>query len=300
MNSLLQCLFSTLKLRDYFITNAYKNEKNSNSRYEGQFAETFADLFKKICSTGINREDTKRFFDLFGKLISKFNSAWVQEDPQEFWLHFRKCLYQDLENGGTSQIKELFQGRYEMYTECDNESCTVKHYLTSDTDLQELHVYLKKSASSCNLEDLVENLQKPSSYTAKENCNKCGSKARKNVAFVSVLPQVLIMQLCRFNDDSTKSKIHITFPLNFNSSAYFPDAEERAEYNLYAVCYHIGNTTTSGHYMASCKIGDQWYLFDDTKIYKIGEAQVERPINNTAFQGDYLDSYLLFYSKNSL
>ena len=62
---------------------------------------------------------------------------------------------------------------------------------------------------------------------------------------VSVLPQVLIIQLCRFTKDLSKSKVLISF--NFKSNQYFPHAKERMEYNLYAVCYHVGKKLNFDH-----------------------------------------------------
>ena len=64
VNSVLQCVFGTLELGDYFELDAYENDINSNSRYRGQFAEAFAGTFKKVCSNGVGL-DTKPFFDLF-------------------------------------------------------------------------------------------------------------------------------------------------------------------------------------------------------------------------------------------
>ncbi len=68
---------------------------------------------------------------------------------------------------------------------------------------------------------------------------------------------------------------------------------------MYAVCYHIGTTLDSGHYMASCKIDNQWYLFDDETVYEMEECQLERPKGpvDSAYHTYDLDAYLLFYTQ---
>jgi hypothetical protein len=67
---------------------------------------------------------------------------------------------------------------------------------------------------------------------------------------------------------------------------------EDYRYDLYAVCYHQGDTLETGHYTAACKnpYDQQWYKFDDQRVSLInGEDVSEKIINNEA--------YMLFYQR---
>ncbi|CRK96087.1 CLUMA_CG009523, isoform A [Clunio marinus] len=67
---------------------------------------------------------------------------------------------------------------------------------------------------------------------------------------------------------------------------------EDHRYDLYAVCYHQGDTLETGHYTAACKnpYDQQWYKFDDQRVSLIKNEEVsEKIINNEA--------YMLFYQR---
>ncbi|CAG9800706.1 unnamed protein product [Chironomus riparius] len=67
---------------------------------------------------------------------------------------------------------------------------------------------------------------------------------------------------------------------------------EDHKYDLYAVCYHQGDTLETGHYTAACKnpYDQQWYKFDDQRVSHIKPEEVpEKIVNNEA--------YMLFYQR---
>ncbi|XP_034477110.1 ubiquitin carboxyl-terminal hydrolase 31 isoform X2 [Drosophila innubila] len=65
-------------------------------------------------------------------------------------------------------------------------------------------------------------------------------------------------------------------------------------YDLYAVCYHQGDTLETGHYTAACKnpYDRQWYKFDDQRVSKVPEDDIEQDIINN-------EAYMLFYQRRS-
>lgn len=70
---------------------------------------------------------------------------------------------------------------------------------------------------------------------------------------------------------------------------------EDHRYDLYAVCYHQGDTLETGHYTAACKnpYDQQWYKFDDQRVSLIKNEDVtEKIINNEA--------YMLFYQRRKV
>lgn len=66
-------------------------------------------------------------------------------------------------------------------------------------------------------------------------------------------------------------------------------------YDLYAVCYHQGDTLETGHYTAACKnpYDRQWYKFDDQRVSKVPENDIEQDIINN-------EAYMLFYQRRSV
>lgn len=63
-------------------------------------------------------------------------------------------------------------------------------------------------------------------------------------------------------------------------------------YDLYAVCYHQGDTLETGHYTAACKnpYDQQWYKFDDQRVTLIKNETVPDAIVNN-------EAYMLFYQR---
>uniref|UniRef100_A0A182QQM7 ubiquitinyl hydrolase 1 n=1 Tax=Anopheles farauti TaxID=69004 RepID=A0A182QQM7_9DIPT len=66
-------------------------------------------------------------------------------------------------------------------------------------------------------------------------------------------------------------------------------------YDLYAVCYHQGDTLETGHYTAACKnpYDGQWYRFDDQRVSHVPNDRVDEEIINN-------EAYLLFYQRRKL
>lgn len=66
-------------------------------------------------------------------------------------------------------------------------------------------------------------------------------------------------------------------------------------YDLYAVCYHQGDTLETGHYTAACKnpYDHQWYKFDDQRVTHVPADEVQEQIVNN-------EAYILFYQRRSI
>ncbi|XP_055607161.1 ubiquitin carboxyl-terminal hydrolase 31 [Uranotaenia lowii] len=66
-------------------------------------------------------------------------------------------------------------------------------------------------------------------------------------------------------------------------------------YDLYAVCYHQGDTLETGHYTAACKnpYDHQWYKFDDQRVSLVPSEQIQDDIVNN-------EAYILFYQRRPI
>ena len=102
-----------------------------------------------------------------------------------------------------------------------------------------------------------------------ENTNK-KEATQKNITFWS-FPNILVIDIKRFDYRNKKNQMLITFPLEnldlskyvcgYNSSSYV--------YDLYGVCNHSGNVL-GGHYTAFVKNSNgKWYHFNDTMVNEV-------------------------------
>lgn len=113
---------------------------------------------------------------------------------------------------------------------------------------------------------------------------------KKSLSFWS-FPNILVIDLKRFNNRSQKNQIHVNFPLdNLDLSKYVIGYKNQEfKYQLYGVCNHSGSTM-GGHYTCYVKnANEKWYHFNDTSVSEIG-------INESVISPK---AYVLFYRKKT-
>jgi len=115
-------------------------------------------------------------------------------------------------------------------------------------------------------------------------------KIKKRILFWS-FPNILAIDLKRFNNKSQKNQIFVHFPLDeLDLSEYVIGYKKNCyKYELYGVCNHSGSTM-GGHYTAYVKnANNKWYHFNDTSVSEVGLTEsIVSP-----------KAYLLFYRKKS-
>lgn len=110
----------------------------------------------------------------------------------------------------------------------------------------------------------------------------------KQVVFWS-LPQVMIIDIKRFNAMGRKIQVPIDIPLdNFDLSSYVYGYDNTTYiYELYGICNHMGGTL-GGHYTSQVKNANgKWYSYNDTNV---SEINIEKALNKNY-------AYCLFYRK---
>lgn len=128
--------------------------------------------------------------------------------------------------------------------------------------------------------EIIEN------YTDEETKEKVN--IRKKISFWS-FPNILAIDLKRFNNRFQKNQIYVTFPLdNLDLSDYIIGyKKEKFKYELYGVCNHSGGVM-GGHYTAYVKNANgKWYHYNDTSVSEVG-------INESIVSPK---AYVLFYRK---
>ena len=112
-----------------------------------------------------------------------------------------------------------------------------------------------------------------------ENCvttEETGEKvvAKKNMIFWN-FPNVLVIDIKRFNATNRKNQILVDFPLeNLNLSKYVIGYNKDSfVYDLYGVCNHSGSVM-GGHYTSFVKNANgKWYHYNDTSVAEVGLTQ---------------------------
>jgi ubiquitin C-terminal hydrolase len=128
-----------------------------------------------------------------------------------------------------------------------------------------------------------------------ENCIKLEGtdekvEAKKSIKFWS-FPDILVIDIKRFNAMNRKNQIMIDFPLeNLNLSKYVIGYDKDSYvYDLYGVCNHSGSVM-GGHYTSFVKNANgKWYHYNDTNVAEVAmEQQIKTP-----------KAYCFFYRKQS-
>ncbi|CAI8592805.1 unnamed protein product [Vicia faba] len=105
------------------------------------------------------------------------------------------------------------------------------------------------------------------------------------------LPEILVIHLKRFQYSrfmKNKLETFVDFPVdNLDLSAYITHGNQKSyHYTLYAVSNHFGSMG-GGHYTAFVHHGgDQWYDFDDSRVYPISKEKLKSSA-----------AYVLFYRR---
>lgn len=114
--------------------------------------------------------------------------------------------------------------------------------------------------------------------------------AKKKLMFWS-FPDILVIDIKRFNVMNRKNQVMVDFPLeNLNLSKYVIGYEkDKYIYDLYGVCNHSGSVM-GGHYTAFVKNANgKWYHYNDTSV---SEVAMERQIKTSK-------AYCFFYRKRT-
>lgn len=107
MNSILQCLFASPKLNEYFMDATYSKELNTKSKTKGGLAKAYADLVSSAKTGSVRRAYVSDFKSLMGRINSQF-IGYGQQDSQEFLRCALDGLSADLNRVTSKQkYKEL-------------------------------------------------------------------------------------------------------------------------------------------------------------------------------------------------
>ncbi|EEQ30393.1 ubiquitin C-terminal hydrolase Ubp8 [Microsporum canis CBS 113480] len=277
MNVILQTLFHEPVLTAYFLGNGHST---SDCQKVNCFGCALADAFAEF-----SNEEKDEGFGALNLLLASWQKSsdlagYHQQDAHEFYQFLVNQLHEstsgNLDCDPTCRcfFHTAFFGKLRSTITCGNcgkVSRTEDPVMDVSLDLQ---VQKRKRALGGGEQssDVSPTLQ------------GCLEGLRK-------LPVILCMQLKRFERNrsvSEKVETKVSYPASINMMPYTtrPRSHNRSQfqYDLLSVVVHIGDID-SGHYLAYCRHGEQWFKFNDDRVTVVAEAEVLGA-----------DAYLLFYT----
>ncbi|KAH6668604.1 ubiquitin carboxyl-terminal hydrolase [Plectosphaerella plurivora] len=254
--------------------------------------------FENLVTT--KEQDAHEFFQFLAEELHERNGDGLK--PETGSEHSCNCI-----------VHQTFYGKLQSTTTCQNCKGTthaVQSFLDLSLGLDNMaHKRLKKAGHkppALTLQDCLEE-EYIKSDKCEYRCHNCSSmqQARRHTS-IKRLPNVLAIQLKRFEykqgrHDRAPSKIDtkVNFPLQLNMLPYTnrsrgDNNKETIElarsctYDLLSVVVHVGEIDT-GHYVSYCRVGDQWFKFNDHKVEMASKSDVLS-----------CQPYLLFYIIRSL
>lgn len=236
------------------------------------------DKLAKVCYTmfkSMYEKDYSEIIQLFygvqvSTIVRKDNNKSLSHTPEPFFL-----LNLPLPKKRNVTLYECF----DLYTETENLDGENKYAFETEV---EIDVEVDESGNEIEVEDEEdgsdpheEEDEKPT-RTIKKKVNKTEYiDAKKDMKFFS-LPDVLVIDLKRFNDFRSKNNCVVDFPIEehldltkyvigYNSASY--------KYELYGICNHSGSTM-GGHYTAFVKnANNKWYHYNDTNVSEVKDLK---------------------------
>lgn len=320
LNSVLQCLSYTPSLAQYLLqkdvqasllgANSSSNSKlqlsskhhNNNNGSGGGFCalRVMARLLQSVHGAGGGRVLQPKDMVMNIRHISKRFRIGRQEDSHEFFRLLldsmqKSCLRRaniKLEThpaANTSLVHRAFGGTLKNSLKCAK--CNYVSERSDDfLDLSlEINNGIKSVRGALKHFTAVETLDDSNAW----KCSSCKqlSRAEKGMT-IDVCPNVLVIQLKRFDAMFGKIKKPIEFPLALDLASSMSKTSEdrkrgRSKYELHGVLVHAGFSTDCGHYYAFVRGGSgQWYEMNDDCVRWVS---VDTVLQQKA--------YMLFYSR---
>ena len=319
MNSTMQCLSHTYELNEFLNAGTYMKRLNKKADsiilYEwdklrkmmwsedciispgGFFSQMrkVANLKDRVLFTGYAQNDLTEFLNF---IIDCFHEAIKREVEMDITGDAEterdklavSCynMYIRMYSKEYSEILNLFYGIHVSkleFTNGDYQSSSPEPFFNISLPIPDKeNVTLYDCFDKYTEKEVMDGDNKVTNEKTneKEDCTK-------QLLFFS-LPQILIVILKRFNNNSRRKNTLVDIPLaNLDLNKYVVGYEDKnTRYDLYGICNHMG-THLGGHYTAYIKVNNKkWYHFNDKSV--------------SEFKGNLIskNSYCLFYRKKKL
>ena len=323
LNSCMQVLSHTYELNDFLNLEIYK--KKIKNKYDSALLLEWDELRKLLWSENCIVSPSK-FVKTVQKLAQlkdrELFTGFSQNDLPEFLIFVIECFH----NAMSREVNMIIQGTVENERDKTALICLERIKQMYSNDYSEIwnifygiHVSQISSIETENVISLTpepyfmidlpipSNNKSPSLidclnlYVEGETMDgdnaifneATGKKeaAKKQLTFWS-FPNILVIDIKRFNASSQKNQILVDFPLdNLNLSEYVIGYNKDSfVYDLYGVCNHSGSSL-GGHYTSFVKNANgKWYHYNDTSVSEVSiPGQIITP-----------KAYCFFYRKRPI
>jgi len=317
INSCIQVLSHTYELNNFLDNESYKNKlknkydsalliewdnlrkilwNNNCVISPGKFISTIqkvAKLKNMEIFTGYSQNDVSEFLlfliDCFHTSISREITITISGNPQSDTDNLAMKCFEMVKNTYSKDYSEIWNLFYAVnvseITRLDNGkvlSMNPEPFFMVDLPIPSNN----KSPSLIDCFNHYVEGEIIQDYTDEETKEKID--IRKKILFWS-FPNILAIDLKRFNNRFQKNQIYVTFPLDdLDLSDYVIGyKKQNFKYELYGVCNHSGGVM-GGHYTSYVKNANgKWYHYNDTSVTEVG-------INESIVSPK---AYVLFYRK---
>ncbi|KID78414.1 ubiquitin carboxyl-terminal hydrolase, partial [Metarhizium brunneum ARSEF 3297] len=323
-NVVLQSFLHNPLLRNFYLSDGHQsNDCTVSHCLSCAMDDMFQDFYALENTNGYTAANILSGFWISEKKAFENLVTTREQDAHEFFQFLAEELHERNGDGKRPEIgsehscnciiHQTFYGKMQTTTTCQNckgTTNTVQSFLDLslglDTLMQRKAKKTGQKAPVLTLNDCLDE-EYVKFDKCEYRCHSCSSTQQaKRYTSIKRLPNVLSVQLKRFEykqgrHDRAASKIDYTvqFPLQLSMLPYTNrvrsrdnreslELERSCMYDLLSVIVHVGEIET-GHYVSYCRVGDQWFKFND---HKVELATISEVLGAQA--------YLLFYIIRSL
>ncbi|KAF8525841.1 cysteine proteinase [Hysterangium stoloniferum] len=314
LNVVLQAFIHNPLLRNYFLSDSHNHKL---CKIKDCVCCEMDKLFAEIYSANTAPYGPISLLASTWRVSSEL-SGYAQQDAHEFFISALNQIH-TTSRGSTNVscnciIHSTFSGQLQSDVKCgrcDNITSTVDPLLDISIELKGKGI----DGSQNSLAACLRRYTHPEKLGSNEySCSKCGTDSHEATKRLSIrkLPPVLCFQLKRFEHNTTdksaarKIDTPIRFPAVINMLEFTTVAAGMGElggsgdgpkdlgpqtmydYDLFAVINHEGQLN-NGHYTNFARYCDEWYRFDDDKVYP---STLQNCLNSMAYMCFYVKRHL--------
>ena len=313
MNSIVQCFFHIIKLRDYFIS----NENNFDDK-EQPISNALSELMYELKNGNVkNVKPTK-----LRKVIADKNPLFSENkagDAKDLYFNLIDGLLDELSDGISKEpsnsgelnlsdkievyketkkeidynniINKIFIGIYESIYICKKKKKYIYAFQVESFilfDLENIKKHYDKEHLSLDLcfDYYIKDHEKSSFY-----CNLCNETHEgKSINGIYESPEILTIILDRGHGKTFKGQVDFEQKINLLKYVDKENNKDKKDifYKLICICTHSGDSSSKGHYTSYC-------LNENGKFYYFSDDYVEEVEDEKELYED--EPYLLFYQK---
>lgn len=249
-----------------------KNDASEQDKFTNELIIATNNFFTKYFAGENFNEEYKKIYIIINH-IRKFPIGSQQDSSEAISLitdivkNYDHLKY--LTTVGFNQVIECNNCSYYKICDIQEEAMLISNTLqtTPEQTISFKH-FLGNMLTKCDFEPTKSN-------EFKCNCNHNNNPSLNIKTVLTKMPKYLTINVGRYDNDKRKitkpidiaQQFKITTPINLNDFITRKN-NDKIEYNyeLIGIAVHHGFSLNGGHYVAYCKVGNQWYYCNDGHV----------------------------------